>query len=248
MSMRLCGAAVLSTVLAVAPLRSAVSAQVPELPPGARSQWVVDQPVEVVGWVIFDPTEVADALPSGLRFVTVSELATQGIPWAVAFLATHRDQRSWGISFIELFRADTFTIDGRQPNWGTDGASAVWFARVAPVESSDTTLGQGTPLLVLAFSMPDSAYAAYMRRKGYQASCSAARLALDAGGTWRGTFQLSGASVAVTCTPAGPIGGGPHSRGCRPCFRPRHLPSRTLCASRSLGTASRHAKRRPHGP
>jgi len=220
MSMRPCGVAVLPTFLAVASMPCAVSAQVPELPPGARSQWVVDHPVEVVGWVIFDPTEVADVLPSDLRFVTVSELATQGIPWAGAFLATHRDQRSWGISFVELFRAATFTIDGHSPTWGRDGAAALWFARVASTDSSQMDLGQGLPLLVLTFSMPDSAYAAYMRGKGYQAIYNPAHLAKDPEGTWKGAVELPGAQLTVACTPTGSIGGGPQDRGMQTLIPP----------------------------
>ena len=206
-------ASVLSGLVAVVAIGPALHAQVPELPPGARSHWVVDQPFEVVGYVIFDPTDVAGMLPSDLRFLTVSELAAQGIPWAATFLAKHEGQASWGISFIELFRAETFAIDGRQPNWEQDGAAALWFARVAPAEPSSMDLGPGTPLLVLVFSVPDSAYAAYMRGKGYRATYGSARLARDAAGTWRGSFQSSGASVTVACTPTGPIGGGPQSRG-----------------------------------
>ena len=228
MNLRLCGTAVLSTLLASASTGSAVSAQLPELPPGAQSQWVVDKPVEVVGWVIFDPTEVADLLPSGLRFVTVSELATQGIPWAVAFLTTHREQRSWGISFIELFQAHTFTIDGRSPNWGGDGAAALWFARVASTDLKGVNLGPGLPLLVLTFSMPDSAYAAYMRRKGYQAFYSPAHLAKGAEGTWRGSVELPGAELTVTCTPTGSIRGGPQSQGMQTLIPPATSPGSDL--------------------
>jgi hypothetical protein len=174
---------------------------------------VVDQPFEIVGYVTFDPADVTGMLPPELRFLTVSELAARGIPWAATFLAGHEDQASWGISFIELFRAKTFSIDGRQPEWGQDGAIALWFARVAPVDPSHAQLGPGTPLLVLDFSVPDSAYAAYMRARGYQAAYDSARLARNAEGTWRGSFRSSGASVTVTCTPTGPIGGGPESRG-----------------------------------
>lgn len=224
MSMRLCWAAVLSASVAASSIGTALSAQVPELPSGARSQWVVEQPVEVVGWVIFDPTDVANALPSDLRFLTVSELAAQGIPWAEAFLATHEGQRSWGISFIELFWAATFTIDGRKPDWGKDGAAALWFAQVAPSDSSDVNLGQGTPLLVLAFSIPDSAYAVYMRGKGYEAIYGAASLAKGPEETWKGSFELSGVSVTVSCTPTGSIGGGPQARGMQTLVPPATSP------------------------
>jgi hypothetical protein len=174
---------------------------------------VIDEPFEVVGYVIFDPTDLAGILPPSLRFLTVSELAAQGIPWAADFLAEYEGQASWGISFIELFRAETFSIDGRQPDWEQDGAAALWLARVLPMELGGIELGPGTPLLVLDFSMPDSAYAAYMGGKGYQVTYGSARLAKDAGGTWRGSFHSSGASVTVACTPTGPIGGGPQSRG-----------------------------------
>lgn len=188
-------------------------AQLPELPAGARSQWRVERPFEVVGYVVFDPTELAAMLPSGLRFVTVSEVAAQGIPWAAAFLARHETEASWGISFVELLRAGTFDIDGRRPEWGEEGAIGLWFARVAPAAQDGLDLGRGTPLLVLDLAIPDSAFAAYMRGRGYPARHGSGRLAHDAGGSWTGSFRSAGAHVTVTCTPTGPSAGGPGSQG-----------------------------------
>jgi len=140
-----------------------LAGQTPDLVPDAsRYDWVIAGPQQVVSWFTFDPVGVADRLPESVRFTTVGELANAGIPWAVDYLVHHPSHERWGVSFLEIVRADTFAIDGRNPSWPTDGAAAVWFARVLPKDGTDQ-LGPGLPLLMLEFWVPDAAYATFMR-------------------------------------------------------------------------------------
>lgn len=89
-------------------------AQPPALPDGAQSHWVVGQPHEIVAYLVFDPATVRDRLPETLRFITVKELATGNVRWATDHLAEHPAQADWGISFLEIVRTGTFTIDGAE--------------------------------------------------------------------------------------------------------------------------------------
>lgn len=182
-----------------------------QLPDGLSTHWVIAGPEEVVGWFTFDPTAVNDRLPESVRFVTVGELATAGIPWAVQYLASHASHTAWGVSFLEIVRADTFRIDGRQPNWPEDGAAAVWFARILPQHPS-AQLGPGVPFLMLEFWVPDIAYVSFMRQRGHYATYADVRLRHN-GTQWEGT--ITGADFAVTarCTPSGGEFGGPSSTG-----------------------------------
>ena len=101
-------------------------------------------------------------------------------------LAEHPAQADWGISFLEIVRTGTFTIDGRAPNWPEGGAAALWCARVAPsLPTAD--LGPGQPFLTLEFWMPDSSYVTYMRGKGYPASYGQVKLLQPTEGMWRGS-------------------------------------------------------------
>ncbi len=216
MRLHLCLSAISAGLaLSVAPL----SGQVPALPAGARTQWVVRGPEEIAGYLTFDPATVGSRLPPALRFITVQELASGGVGWATDYLAAHPAQGSWGISFIEIIRARTFTIDGRAPNWPADGAAALWFARVEPSDPA-TDLGPGRPLLVLAFCLPDSAYAAYMRARGHFADYGDVKLRRDSTGHWRGSLRVPDLTVAVECTPTGPVSGGAGSAGTQALFPP----------------------------
>jgi hypothetical protein len=196
-----------------------VSPRVPVLPDGARAEWHVADPEELVLYLAFDPATVQRRLPSHLRFITIAELASGGVPWAKEFLGQHPTKGPWGVSFLEFIRAGTFTIDGRAPVWPAHGAVVLWFARVAP---SDPTadLGPGRPLLALDFWLPDSAYVGYMRRKGYYASYGAGRLSRSAQGQWSGSLAVDGLTISAECTPIGPVTGGPGSASMQTIFPP----------------------------
>jgi hypothetical protein len=194
-------------------------ATVPELPAGARTHWVVEEPEEIVTWLAFDPGAVQDRLPHGLRFITVGELAAGEVPWAKEFLGRRPAVASWGVSFLEIVRARTFTVDGRAPRWPSHGAAALWFARVAPADPR-ADLGPGRPLLELDLWIPDKAYVRYLREKGYCAAYGDVRLRRDSSGRWLGSMDVPGLEVTVACRPAGTVGGGPMSAGMQAFFPP----------------------------
>ncbi len=200
-------------------LSAKTPAQVPNLPVGSQTRWEVDEPRQIVAYVVFDPAVVKSELPQSLRFVNLRELATAGIPWATDYLAERPAEGNWGISFLEIVRMGTFIIDGRYPNWPKDGAAALWFARVAPSDPT-TNLGPGRPYLALEFWMPDRAYVAYMREKGFSATYGEAKLFQDSDGTWRGTINADGLRVAAACMPAGRVSGGTGSAGTQTLFPP----------------------------
>lgn len=209
------------TILACFALVSGeASAEVPSLPDGAQTHWVVSQPEEIVVYLTFDPATVQRRLPPTLRFVTLKELAAGAVGWASDYLNEHPSHGHWGVSFFEIVRMKTFEIDENAPDWPEHGAAALWCARVA---SSDSTrdLGPGRLLLVLDFWMPDSAYAAYMREKGHYATYADVRLLQDPEGKWLGTVDADGLSVDAECTPAGPITGGVGSAGMQVLFPPQ---------------------------
>lgn len=207
------------TLLGFALVVQSSSVQLPELPPGPQTRWVVDDPEEIVGYLAFNPAEVERRLPPSLRFVSIGELARNGISWARTHLAEHPSHATWGISFLEIVKTGTFTIDGRAPNWPKDGAAALWFARVGPSDPA-VDLGPGQPLLVLDFWMSDRGYVAFMQGKGHYARYGDVRLQQAPGGKWSGSVGADGLSVAAECTPVGPITGGVGSAGMQALYPP----------------------------
>ena len=114
------------TFLAAALAANAAFAQVPTLPAGTDTHWTVKEPQEIVAYVLFDPAAVDGRLPPTLRFITVGELAAQGLQWATEHLAQYPSHDTWGISFLEIVRMGLFDIDGRHPDWPEHGASAAF--------------------------------------------------------------------------------------------------------------------------
>jgi len=198
------------------------------LPPvdGSDRGWIVSRPEEIVGYLLFDPATVADRLPQFLRFITVQELAAGGVGWASDYLAKKPSQGGWGISFLEIVRMRTFTIDGRGPDLPERGAAALWLARVAPSDPG-ANLGPGRPFLALDFWIPDKKFVAYMLKKGYYATYGDVRLHRDPEGKWLGSVKVDGLSVLAECRPSGPITGGAESKGQQVLVPPR---SCTMCA------------------
>lgn len=194
-------------------------AQIPSLPNGAQTHWVVAQPEEIVIYLAFNPAEFTHYLPKSLRFITIKELSANGVPWATDYLTKHSAHGQWGISFLEIVRMGTFTIDGRSPRWSRDGAAALWFARVASAHSL-ADLGPGKPFQVLEFWLPDQAYVEYMHHKGYYATYGKVKLSQTADGKWRGLIKAKGLSVIAECIPTGPISGGFGSAGMQVFFPP----------------------------
>ena len=184
----------------------AAPGQIPALPEGAQTKWVVGEPEEIVTYLLFDATTVRKRLPDFLRFVTIKELSAGNVAWAREHLGQFPAHADWGISFLEIVRMKTFMIDGRSPAWPEAGAAALWFARVAAVDP-EKDLGPGRPLLALEFWIPDRDYVAYMRGKGHFASYGDVRLRKDADGNWLGSIEVAGLSASAKCSPVGETAG-----------------------------------------
>lgn len=187
-------------------------AQIPVLPAGAQTHWVVDQAEEVVCYFAFDPTTLKHRLPPTLRFITLEELASGGVHWAKDHLAKHPSQGQWGVSFLEIVRMQTFSIDGQTPMWPENGAAGLWCARVTQADSA-RDLGPGRPLLILDFWMPDSMYVVRMRQKGHYATYGNVKLFKDNQGKWHGSISAEGLSAVTEFRPTGPVRGGTGSAG-----------------------------------
>ena len=194
--------------------------QVPQLPAGAQTRWVVAEPEEIVAYLVFDPATVEHLIPPKLRFITLDELAAGGVVWAKEHLIKYPERARWGISFFEIVRMRTFMIDGRAPDWPTHGAAALWLARVAPSDPA-VDLGPGRPFLTLGFWIPDREYAAYMVKKGYYANYGEVRLRQGAKGAWIASVKANGLDLAAECRPSGPVTGVAQSAGMQAFFPPR---------------------------
>ena len=199
-----------------------VAGQIPALPEGAGTRWVVSAPQEIVSWRAFDPSRVSDLLPSGVRFLSIGELSSAGISWADDYLEAHPTQREWGVSFLEILRAGEFVLNGRSPDWPDGGAVGLWFARIAPV--GDTDLGPGVAFLELEFLVPDSAYVVYMRELGHYASYGDVRLAATPTGELQGSVSVAGLGLRISCSPQRPTSGGSNSAGTQVLVPPRTSP------------------------
>lgn len=177
-----------------------VSAQVAPLPEGAQTNWIVDEPEEIIIHLAFDPATVANKLPESLKFITFKTLAESGNPGAREHIDKFPDQGNWGISFFEIVRQTTFEIDGRVPHFPENGAVALWFAGVQPVDpDSDVQPGR----LALELWMPDSAYISYMRGKGHYATYADVHLSVLPDSTFVGSVQSDGIYIEGKCKPEG---------------------------------------------
>jgi hypothetical protein len=200
----------ISLVLVLVALSAMADSPLSQGVPDTAQGWIISEPEEIVAYVLFDPTAVADRLPEFLSFITVGELSKSGVGWAVDHLGDEPGHGDWGISFLEIVRTGTFEIDGRSPEWPDEGAASLWLARVKPSAPS-VELGPGTPLLVLEFWMPDEDYVAYMREAGYYAAYGDAKLVCAPDGRWSGSVYANGLEARAECRPCGPVRGGPHS-------------------------------------
>ena len=175
-------------------------AQNAALPEGAQTKWILNDPEEIVSYLIFNPATVMERIPSYLRFITIAELAASDISWAKEYLRENPTYLNWGIAFIEIVRMNNFEIDGKSPKWPEHGAAALWFARVAYADPKDN-FETGTPFLALDFWLPDSIYVSYMRSKGHYASYGDVRLQKKSNGEWMGSIDVDGLHVSCFCMP-----------------------------------------------
>ena len=176
-----------------------VRSQDPSLPSGALTEWIIREPEEIVGWLAVDVRDIAAALPTGTRYVTIGELARRRVGWAVAHLRDHSAHADWGVSFFEVIRAGTFTIDGRTPQWPVNGAAALWAARIEHDQKGPSSIAEPA-FVLLDFWIPDSPYVQLVRAKGHYAEYASVTLDLH-NGRWHGIVETADLSVAASCTP-----------------------------------------------
>jgi hypothetical protein len=180
---------------------SSIQAQNLTLPEGAKTKWIINNPEEVVSYLIFNPKTVKERLPSSLRFITIKELAQSNVSWAKKHLKKMPAHSNWGIAFIEIARMKKFEIDGRSPKFPEHGAVALWFARVE-YKVPNKMPQYGEPLLALDFWVPDSNYVTYMRNKGYYSSYGEVYLQKNSNGKWIGSIKDDGLYVSCECLPS----------------------------------------------
>jgi hypothetical protein len=176
-------------------------AQNATLPEGVQTKWIINEPEEIVSYLIFDPATVIERIPSFLRFITIEELAVSNISWAKEYLKENPAHFNWGIAFIEIVRMNNFEIDDKSPKFSEHGAAALWFARVAFTDPKDN-IETGKPFLALDFWLPDSEYVTYMHDKGYYATYGDVRLQKKSNGEWFGSIDVDGLNVTCKCLPS----------------------------------------------
>jgi hypothetical protein len=105
------------------------SAVAQQLPAGGTTTWVIDEPEEIVTFVLFDPKATGVSLLAGLRFVLARD--TQ-MPEVQEYLKQHPGRAEWAFSFVEITRSKQFAIDGKSPTLPRNGGIGLWFAPVDP--------------------------------------------------------------------------------------------------------------------
>lgn len=173
-------------------------AQVGPLPEGGETLWRVEGPEQLVAWQAFNPSTVESRLPPNLRFVSIGELAAKDVGWAVEFLAENPGTNTWGVSFVEVVRAEVYSIDGRDITWGADGAAGLWMARVVS-HSEDDEVSPASKFLTLAFWIPDGDFVEFSLTRGHFAEHGSVRLRGDTDSSFEATISLPGLSVSGTC-------------------------------------------------
>lgn len=177
-----------------------VFSQVPKLPDGAQTIWIVEGPKEIIAHITFDPKTVADKLPDSLQFITLEDLANRGSKVAEAYLNANPERNFWGVSFIEIVRQEKFQIDDNELNLGNDEGIGVWIAGVRPAnQKSKFKPGR----LTLELWVPDSSYVTYMREKGHYATYGEVVLKEDPHGIWTGSIISEGLHISASCSPTG---------------------------------------------
>src|SRR4029453_10147197 len=115
-------------VIAVTLVTPCLRGQVPTLPEGAQTRWVIAGNEEIAVQLLFDTAGVADRLPDGLRLVTLGGVVSS-VPAAHGHLEGHPEHPQFGVSFLEI-ASGAFPIDDRKPQGPKNGANALWFAQV----------------------------------------------------------------------------------------------------------------------
>jgi hypothetical protein len=231
---------VLLAVLASVSVSSLAVAQ--ELPPGGTTSWVIEEPEEIVTFLLFDPGTPGVSLPAGLRFILARDT---GMPEVQDYLKQHPEHADWAFSIIEITRQKAFNLDGKQPTLTNNAGIGLWFAPVdasqlAEVIDKDKFESIITPsvgaVLGLGIWVPDREYVAYMRARGHHAEYGEVTLERDDTGAYRGEIKLEHLQVRSTATPQGDAQEDPKG-GTQVLFAPGE---RVVSAVVVAGSSSRH--------
>jgi hypothetical protein len=188
---------------------SAISGQ--QLPPGGTTSWEIQEPEEIVTFVLFDPKVPGLSLPAGLRFVSARDAR---MPEVQQYLKKHPDHMEWAFSFVEITRQKAFLIDGRAPLLPKNGGIGLWFAPVDPSGLAedigkykfDTIIAPSLgSVLGLGIWIPDRKYVAYMRARGHYAEYGMVTLVKDTTGRFQGDIRLESLHVKTSATPHGDV-------------------------------------------
>jgi hypothetical protein len=196
-----------------------------QLPPGGTTSWEIQEPEEIVTFVLFDPKSPGVSLPTGLRFVSAREAK---MPEIQEYVKQHPEHAEWAFSFIEITRQKAFLIDGRAPALPKNGGIGLWFAPVDPSQLAEE-IGKDAFDSIIAPSLgavlglgtwiPDREYVAYMRARGHHAEYGLVTLVKDSTGAFQGTIQLDNLRVRSSATPHGDVQEDPAS-GTQVLFAP----------------------------
>ncbi len=196
-----------------------------QLPPGGTTSWEIQEPEEIVTFVLFDPKAPGLSLPAGLRFVLAHDAQ---MPEVQEYLKEHPGHAEWAFSFVEITRQKAFLIDGKAPVLTEDGGIGLWFAPVDPSGLADEigkdkfdtiVLPSLGAVLGLGIWVPDREYVAYMRARGHHAEYGKVTLVKDAAGMFHGEIQLDDLQIQSSATPHGEVREDPTS-GTQVLFAP----------------------------
>jgi hypothetical protein len=196
-----------------------------QLPPGGTTSWEIQEPEEIVTFVLFDPKSPGVSLPTGLRFVSARDAK---MPEIQEYVKQHPEHAEWAFSFIEITRQKAFLLDGRAPALPKNGGIGLWLAPVDPSQLAgeirkDTFDSIIAPslgaVLGLGIWIPDREYVAYMRSRGHHAEYGLVTLVKDSTGAFQGTIQLDNLRVRSSATPHGDVQEDPAS-GTQVLFAP----------------------------
>lgn len=195
------------------------------LPPGGTTSWEIQEPEEIVTFVLFDPKAPSVSPPAGLQFISARDAQ---MPEIEAYLKEHPERAEWAFSFIEITRQKAFLLDGRSPKLPKDGGIGLWFAPVDPSHLATEIPNDAFERIIapslgavlgLGIWIPDREYVAYMRARGHHAEYGLVTLSQDSAGTYRGEIRLDDLHVRGAATPQGDVHEDPAS-GTQVLFAP----------------------------
>jgi len=187
------------------------AARAQQLPPGGKTSWEIQEPEEIVTFVLFDPKTPGVSLPAGLRFVSASDAQ---LPELLEYLKKHPEHADWAFSFIEITRQKAFFLDGRAPALPENGGIGLWFALVdpsqlteeIPKDTFDNIIGPSVgAVLGLGIWIPDREYVAYMHARGHHAEYGLVTLVKNSTGTFQGEIRLPDLKIRSSAIPHGDV-------------------------------------------